>query len=185
MTLLARTLALFGALSLMAPAASATTIIARTEGELTTLSDAVVVARVVSVAVEMGADGPQTRNTLEVEQWWTGDGPQRIDVLNWGGAWDNKMYRIPGDIELEAGDRVVAFLKHDQGLYFSTLFGWSVFDVAGTGADAAVTRHESHFGLFQRNKAGVIKPTEASLITTPKTLPELKARVDAAKGGAK
>ena len=184
MSLLFRILAVFGLIALMAPAASATTIIARSEAELVGLSDAVVVAKVVAVAVEMTPDGPQTRNTLQVSQWWSGDGPERIDVLQWGGAWDNKMYRIPGDLELEVGDRVVAFLKHDKGLYFSTLFGWSVFDVAGTGADATVQRHDDHFGLMRRNKEGVIAPVDPALILPPKTLSELKRRVDAATGGA-
>lgn len=178
---------LFATATLFAGTASAATIIARTDVELTRMSDAVVVATLQSKAVELGPDGnPMTRNRLAVREWWTGEGAATIDVLQYGGQWQGKTYQLSGDYSLDVGDTVVIFLQKAPFGLVSTLLSWSVYDVAGEGPVAPISRHGADMGLMRRNERGVLAPASPDSVKPAKTLGVLKKRVlDAAKGGAK
>ena len=156
----AATLALV--LALGAPVAQAATIIARSDAELTERSDAVVVAEVERVASELDADGNvRTRNTLTVEEWWTGSGPARIDVLQSGGTWQGRRSMVHGDFALEEGQRAVLFLRKGPDGWYSTLLSWSVFDVQGAGITARVQRQGQDLELKERGEDGRLRDTVA------------------------
>lgn len=159
------------------PSADAATIIARTDVELAQLSDAVVVGTVEAVVSELGPDGQvRTRNTLQVEDFWKGQGSPQIDVLQPGGEWEGKTTRLQGDFRLEAGKRVVMFLVEGPDGFYSTLLSWSVFDVDGAGIFAPVTRQGGELEVKKRGPDGHL--TDASDDDGIKSVAGLKVTVE-------
>lgn len=165
-------------LALSLPSADAATIIARTDVELTHLSDAVLVASVERIAAELAPDGTvRTRNTLTVETWWKGQGPSTIDVLQAGGVWQGETYALHGDFALVEGRRVVMFLRQGPDGFYSTLLSWSVYDVEGTGKDALVMRQNHDLELKKRGPDGRLDDVSPGSIEAGKTLASLKVNV--------
>ena len=158
------------------PHANAATIIARSDVELTEMSDAVVVATVERVAFERAEDGSlQTRHTLTVESWWTGQGPSTIDVLQTGGEADGVKQALNGDFKLHEGKRVVMFLRQGPDAWYSTLLSWSVFDITGSGITATVQRQGGDLALKKRGADGLLHDVARS--DEPQSLGGLKVNV--------
>lgn len=167
--------------ALIVPSAHAATIIARTDVELTQLSDAVVVASVERVASELAPDGQvRTRNTLAVESWWKGQGPSNVDVLQPGGEWEGRKTALHGDFALQEGRRVVMFLQQGPDGFYSTLLSWSVYDVHGADLNAPVQRQAKDLELKKRGPDGRLADVDGA--QDAKTLGGLKATVLALAG---
>ena len=169
-------LLVFGASS-VPDVASATSIVARTVPELTELSSFVVEATVGRQAAWMDASGPiYTETSLTVQRYLKGSGPAQLSVTQRGGVVGEFRDVIPGDMALRPGDRVVIFLQEKEGRLWSTLLGWSVFDVTGSGPTARVHRHASHMGLYRPSAEGY-RPATPEQLATPETLGQLVGAV--------
>lgn len=166
-------------LALLLPlAASAASIVAWDVPTMTLRSSAVVEARVESVTTERGRDGSlQTRNTLKVESWLAGSGPDRLDVLQFGGTWEGREQRLVGDFRLRPGERAVLFLRGEGDERHATLLAWSVFHVEGKGDEAAVVRDTTGLSTFVPGSDARLVPVDPEVSPAPRTLRELRAAV--------
>ena len=164
-----------------APPAGAASIVAWDIAAMTDRSDYVVEATVKELINEPLMDGGvQTRNVLEVTSYLKGSGPKMLDVVQPGGALpDGRVLVLSGDIRLRPGARVVLFAQGTAPEVHATLLGWSAFEVAGTGADAAVERSVRGLSLFTQTDDGQLAPTGADELETPRTLAELRSQVAA------
>lgn len=183
-TLVARMAALSALvlLALSGASARAASIVARDVGYLATNADLIVEAEVVGVSSSLGADGrPWTHNALRVVTYWKGSGPAVLDVQQLGGAFpDGRVLHVEGDLALQRGMRVVAFLDEDRGRLTSMLLGWSVFEVT---EGLAVRRHQDDFGLLAPTEDGGLRPVGAGTVSTPSNVLGLRAAVRLALGG--
>jgi hypothetical protein len=173
------TLILF--MSILTVDASAATIVARDVAWLTTASDLIVHADVLTARQELDAAGQVwTHTTLKVRSWWKGTGPDTIEVSQLGGQFpDGRVLKIEGDLHLRPGDELVIFLDRDGDRLFSTLLAWSAFEV---GQGLQITRHGADLGLLAAGPDGVLKPVSPETIDTPSDLIDLRTRVRKALG---
>ncbi len=170
--------ALFTFLLVLPLAAQAASIVAWDIPTITAHSTHVVEAVVEAVAYEPVEGGIQTRNTLRVERYLVGSGPDRIDVLQAGGRLDEHEIVVSGDLRLQAGQRTLLFLREGPGPeLFSTLLGWSAFTIDGAGPDAPVSRQVDGLATFTVNDAGLLVPIEPGSVPTPTTLGALRTAV--------
>jgi hypothetical protein len=135
-----------------------------------------------AVTAEEVEGGIQTRNTLRVDRWLVGFGPERIEVLQAGGRIGDREIVLSGDFRLEPGERALLFLREGPGPeFFSTLLGWSAFTITGTGADATVARHVGGLATFAVDASGSLVPVDPRSVPTPKTLAELRSAIGAVR----
>ncbi len=165
-------------LLLLPLAAHAASIVAWDIPTMTAYSTHVVEATVEAVTFEEVENGIQTRNTLRVERYLVGSGPDRIDVLQAGGTLGEHTMVVSGDFRLEPGQRTLLFLREGPGPeFFGTLLGWSAFTIDGRGPDAAVARQVEGLATFAVDTQGVLVPVDPRSIPTPSTLRDLRASI--------
>lgn len=172
------------ALALMvAGPASAATIVARDVPYLTEASDLIAHGTVSAITHHMGDDGrPYTVSTLEVRACWKGACGDALDITQLGGPFqDGRVMHIDGDLDLAKGMELVIFLrKGDDGNLYSTLLGWSAFEVRHS---TFLRRHQSEFGLMMWDSEGRMSTAEPSQVPRPpKTLDQLRAAVRSEEG---
>lgn len=168
---------------LSASVASATTLVARSVEELARLSAVVVRGVVLDSSTVVDAEGtPWTHHTLAVSRSWREPLVGTVDLWQRGGVLpDGSVLLAPGDLSVQPGDEVVAFLRRqDDGRLVSTALGWSVFDV---GVGGAIARNSEDFGLFVE-EGGVLRPARPGEGRPPQTVAELEQRLADAVGGA-
>jgi hypothetical protein len=153
--------------------ATATSIVARTVPELSALSSLVVEATVGEQRSWIETDGPiYTETSLTVHRYLKGQGPVQLSVTQRGGVVGDVRDAIPGDMTLQPGARVVIFLQEKDGRRWSTLLGWSVFEVLGDGPAAAVRRNADHLGLYRPSADGY-RPVSSEQLSGPQTMADL------------
>lgn len=111
------------------------------------ISDVIVTGRVRGAQTFWDAGERQimTATTLEVERGWLGTPGKQVVVQQIGGTLDGRTTRIPGDVELAAGERAVVFLKGpfkgERGEFYTFVaLAQSRYTITGQGADAVVKR---------------------------------------------
>jgi len=153
--------------------ATATSIVARTVPELTALSSLVVEASIGEQRSWIESDGPiYTETALTVHRYLKGQGPVQLSVTQRGGVVGDVRDVIPGDMTLQPGTRVVIFLQEKDGRRWSTLLGWSVFEVLGEGPASAVRRNADHLGLYRPSADGY-RPVNPEQLSGPQTMADL------------
>ncbi len=155
--------------------ASATSAILVSEVEQAALSDAVVVATVTEQVVSRHAEWGRavTRSTVSVEQVLLGDAPASLTINQLGGELDGELLYIPGDARLEVGQRLVLFLKSDQGEWYLTAMEQSSYDIVPT-IDGDTLERELSSGLFVRDDKGLLVEFHGDVTSAP-TLYDLSA----------
>jgi hypothetical protein len=177
-----RTLFVLVALLFAVPA-SAASILAWDVGTLTERSTLVVEARVDAVRSEVRNGDIRTVNTLTVLDTLKGSAASTLQVVQGSGRVGDLVKTIHGDMELAVGERYVLFLSRRDVELHSTLLGWSVFHIDGTGDDAPLQRNLAGLALFSRADDGSLsEATELDLAAaTPRTLGELRREVRASR----
>jgi hypothetical protein len=166
------------------PSAQAATIVPRDVSYLTANSDIIVRGEVTQIATRVDAEGRAwTHTTIRVREHWKGTSNGHVEVVQLGGALpDGRVMHIDGDLALNKDMDIVIFLSLREGKLFSTLLGWSAFEV---GQELSVRRHQAHFGFVAPDKEGRMNAASPPRSITPVNLIDLKTRVRRALGGAK
>lgn len=88
-----------------------------------------------------------------------GDAPRQLTVRQVAGTIDGRTIRVPGDAELEEGERIVAFVRKVGDRWYFTVLGQSVWyaDASGRLTPAIDSAH-----LFERGRDGSIGPSTQS-----------------------
>jgi len=151
-------------------------------------STAVVEGRVVGATQHPGEPGtrPFTITEVQVTRVVYGTAPDVIAVRQMGGTFDGRTGRIVGDGSLQQGERVVLFLREwDDGFWYLTALGQSVYYVLGDGDDAPVERDLSGLDLLEWNPDGGPRPVDATIDPYLDTLSRLEKAVRSAGGGVR
>jgi hypothetical protein len=164
--------------------ALAATIVPRDVSYLTAHSDLIVRGHVTAQTVKVDDQGRAwTHNTIKVAERWKGAPEATIDIVQLGGPLpDGRVMYIDGDLALSVGMDIVIFASERDGQLFSTLLGWSAFEVE---PGLTITRHQQHFGFFSPDKTGRMNDASPPTTIAPTTLIDLKSRVRRALGGGK
>jgi hypothetical protein len=182
--------ALFAVVALWAPRAHATTMLQLDLEEHVLISSAVVEGRVsrqiVRVSEETGR--PTTVSQVDVDRVLHGAAPETLLLRQLGGTLGETRTGISGDATLEAGERVVLFVKQgvehgDEGFWFLTALGQSAYHVLGEGPDAPVRRDILQMDLLYRAPGGTLRPADATPDAHLDTLADLREAIAAASGG--
>lgn len=102
-------------LSVAVQEASASVVVALSDGQKAALSDVIVVGTVERREAVMTDDGRvMTRHVFRVSKWLKGESAESSDVIEFwtrGGAVDGIVTRVGGEAALETGDEVVVYLE--------------------------------------------------------------------------
>jgi hypothetical protein len=109
--------------------AGATSALYLSEKEQAVQSTAVVVARVFErtpIDVEVHRR-PMQQTRLLIDEVLYGQAPHEVELVQIGGTRDGISTTLPGDGVLHKGDRAVLFLRQEQGKWYLTALGQSVY----------------------------------------------------------
>jgi hypothetical protein len=167
----------------VASPANAASILAWDISTLTDRSSIVAEVRVDSVRGERADGDIRTVNQVTVTKTLKGAPGATLTVVQGSGRVGDEVKTIHGDMELAAGSRYVLFLSERDGELHSTLLGWSVFRIDGTGDDAPLTRNLAGLALLSRAPDGSLtRATELDVAAaTPRTLGALRSEVEATR----
>jgi len=162
--------------------ASATTAIRMTESELAAKSDVVVVAEVEEQRSFRASDGLiYTDSQLKISDVLTGEveSGETVRIRQMGGTVGDETLVIPGDAELEVGERAVFFLadREPEGdVLFLTQLAQSKYEIVGATEDGDLILMQDLSGLafYDPNRA---QPVEIQKTVETHTLSALRAVV--------
>ncbi len=144
------------------------------------LDSSAVVEGVVGTAkqsIDPATGRPVTDTTVRVDGvLWGSAAKGDLVVRQHKGSVEGMNFRIPGDGQLEAGQRVVLFLNQADGHFWLAALGQSVLEVHGAGPDAELRPQLDGLVFFTRNDDGAVVPLEETVLG-PETLRELKAEL--------
>ena len=140
------------------PLASATSALYLSEKEQAVQSTAVVVARVFErtpIQVE-NHRRPMQQTRLLIDEVLYGQAPNEIQLVQIGGTRDGISTTLPGDGVLHKGDRAVLFLRQEQGKWYLTALGQSVYYLVERNNQTHLAQ-DLQLNLYKRDGDGNLK----------------------------
>ena len=138
--------------------AGATSALYLSEKEQAVQSTAVVVARVFErTAIDVAAHRrPMQQTRLLIDEVLYGQAPEQVQLVQIGGTRDGISTTLPGDGVLHKGDRAVLFLRQEQGKWYLTALGQSVYYLVERNNQTHLAQ-DLQLNLYKRDGGGNLK----------------------------
>ena len=177
------------AVLLVSTAVSATVMVYTDLARLVELSDVIVRGRVVDQKTSYDEERQEisTITTLQVQRVFHGeDVSDTVQFSQWGGAWEDRIARIPGDARFVPYEDVVLFLVDGKGKYagmrYLTALSQSKFTVARSSDGTRVFRSLSDLAFLDPTTQDV-SPRRDERYDYEAFVAELESLIAGIKGG--
>ncbi len=173
--------------SLVGAAASATVMLYADLARLVELSDTIVQGRVVDQHTFLDPKTRQvtTETTVEVDHVFFGEPVETVTISQWGGEYDDKLSRIPGDALFDPYEEAVLFLVEgkDQwaGRSYLTALGQSKYTMLRSNGEISVFRNLGDLA-FMDVATNEIEPRRSEIYEYRTFVAELEALIAGIKG---
>ena len=168
----------------LCPPAQATTRYYLDDIQQAQLSDAVVIAHIGEAQTSPHPDYPtlMTETTIIIEEVLLGDAPSSLKIRQMGGEYQGKTLFIPGDARFKYNERVVLFLKENNGHWYLTALEQSKYTLVSQSRRGWVLSQTLGDGFVQRDFSGNLIPYTPPQ-KPPEPLTQFRTRMRTLRGG--
>lgn len=174
---------------LCASVASATVMLYADLARLVELSDIIVQGRVVDqdTFFDEETDHITTITTFEVDRAFHGKVGETVKFSQWGGEWNDRTARIPGDAQFAPYEEAIIFLDEGEdkfaGMNYLVALGQSKYTIVRSGDQAIAIRALGDLAFLDQEE-NHIEPRKDERRTLDSLVAELETLVAGIKGGS-